>query len=390
MYPISVYSDSSTGFARVAVIDDYEFLSWERRWREPDSFMLRINRHKKFAGLLSVGGFIGLWRGGEMRGGRIEYMQLGMGEGGKGSEVLEVRGVGVEGLLARRLALRNTAVAMGSGYDVQSGVPAETAMRHYVNVNAVTAVNHLNERILIRDIPHLRLAPDQGRGVAVTMRARFQPVSEVLFNLSLISGLGWGVSLQTNPADPLRLVFEFTVKSGRNLLPTQDDNPPVTFSPEFGNISALRFRHSLMDSHNVAYVAGQGEAAGRILAAVNDTPAPSHFGRREIFVDARDLDDVGLLPQRGRERLAEWGEEQALEFEFMRGGAFEYQRDFELGDIVRVTYPGVATMDGRIVSVSEEVTPDGERNVIVMGQEWTDFFTLLRATLRDINIETRR
>src|SRR5690606_9932347 len=120
--------------------------------------------------------------------------------------------------------------------------------------------------------------------------------------------------------------------------------------PEFGNVQMLGYRYSTLDTRNVAYVAGQGEAAERMVIEVSNG-TPVGFDRREILIDARDQETAEQLQQRGREKLAEYGEETVMEVEYLPGGPFAYGVDFDLGDIVHVWYPGIVEMDARIIEV---------------------------------------
>ncbi len=111
------------------------------------------------------------------------------------------------------------------------------------------------------------------------------------------------------------------------------------------------------------------------------------WDRREVYVDARDLDATDALIARGGEKLAEVGETTTLEVEYIPTPTYRYMTDFDLGDIVSAEYPGVATMQARIVAVTEQY-PSG-KIVLGLGKEWPDLISLVRA-LRKENAEMRR
>jgi len=104
-------------------------------------------------------------------------------------------------------------------------------------------------------------------------------------------------------------------------------------------------------------------------------------------VDARDLDATDALIARGEEKLAEVGETTTLEVEYIPTPTYRYGIDFDLGDIIRAEYPGIATMEARIVTVIEQY-PSG-KIVLGLGKEWPDLISLVR-TLRKENAEMRR
>lgn len=372
MYPILVFDDS---LRYVAQIDDYEYLAWTRRWRRPHSFEIHINRHKNAADVLRPGHFVVMKRGNHFRIGRVEYCELGLDQTGKLSEIWRIAGKNVAGMFEARIALHGTDT--GSGYDVQSG-DAETVMRHYVAVNCITPSDPN------RIIPGLTLGTYYARGPTVQYRARFQTVADILEEISYVSGLGYEVRFDL---DTKRFVFD--VLQGRDLTSSQTENPPVTFSPEFGNVQMLGYRYSTLDTRNVAYVAGQGEAAERMVIEVSDG-TPVGFDRREILIDARDQETAEQLQQRGREKLAEYGEETIMEVEYLPGGPFAYGVDFDLGDVVHVRYPGIAGMDARIVEVVEQIDASGDRLKITFGSEWPDLIRIISREQKELSVEVRR
>jgi len=177
------------------------------------------------------------------------------------------------------------------------------------------------------------------------------------------------------------------VLEGKDLTAGQSINSPVIFSPEFDNIRVLGYRESQLDTKNVAIVAGQGEAEERMIEIVG---SGSGINRRELFIDARDLEEAEALKQRGNERLEELKETTVLEFETLPYSTFRYLQDYDIGDIVTIAYPGVATMDSRIIEVNEEVTTTGENYRLVVGKEYPDLISLLKRDRKNTLTEVYR
>lgn len=325
--------------------------------------------------MLQPGHFVIMKRGGKYRAGRVEYRELGLDQEGKLSETWKIAGKNISGMFESRIALNGTDT--GSGYDERSG-NAESLMRHYVTVNCIMPVDSN------RTIPGLTLGAYYARGVTVQYRARFQTIADILEDVSYVSGLGYDVGFDLDTSQ-----FVFDVLQGRNLTPTQTENPPVIFSPEFGNVQMIGYRYSMLDTRNVAYVAGKGEAATRMVAEVsNETIAG--FNRREVLIDARDQETIEQLRQRGHEKLAEYGEETVMEVEYLPGGPFEYGTDFDLGDIVHVRYPNIASMDARIIEVAEQIDTSGDSLKITFGSEWPDLLRIINREQKKYSVEVRR
>ena len=364
--PLRVYERSGSTLVLKAVIDAYEAIEWTRRWRAPGSWQAVISRYATGAEELREGRYVSLPRRGQHLVGIIESIEGQMTDEGEISESWTVAGRDLGAILQGRICLHGTDA--GTGYDEQIDVVGETAMRHYVDVNAVNPTDP------DRAIPGLDLMlVDQGRGGTVQVRARFQGLLEILESIALQSGLGWGILWSPDTGELLFDALEGTDRSAEVLL-----------SPRLGNCLVSGYRACLSDAPTLAIVAGQGEAELREIVEVGTATG---WDRREVFVDARDLDATDALIARGGEKLAEVGETTTLEVEYIPTPTYRYMTDFDLGDIVSAEYPGVATMQARIVAVTEQY-PSG-RIVLGLGKEWPDLVTLVRALRRE-NAEMRR
>ncbi|MBA7476360.1 hypothetical protein ES707_11745 [subsurface metagenome] len=363
----------------LGILEDYEYLRWIFRFRKLGNFKLIINRYKANVQYLVKGNILAIYVAGYYRAAIIESIEIGLTEKGKISENYIIIGRGLGGLLAERKAENN--ISVGTGYDSQNTY-AETAMRHYVNVNCMNATDP------DRNYPLLFLeSPDQERGGTIKYDARFQVISELLEEISLVSGLGWEIVL-----DPTNKRFVFKIIEGVDRSFDNGVNSPVTFSPKFGNIRLISYVDSNINSKNVATVAGQGEGADRIIVEVTkDGGTYTGMDRREVFIDARDLDTEDKLIQRGNERLAELGEEKVLEMENLATGPFSYGEDFYLGDIITEEYPGIVKADMRLIESIIEITPrDLIQNKLIFGKQFPDFININEYKNKNIYPEIRR
>ena len=99
-------------------------------------------------------------------------------------------------------------------------------------------------------------------------------------------------------------------------------NANAKYAVKYGNLGEISYTNSVADFYNVAIVAGMGEGDDRITVTVGDT-ASSSYGRAEMYVDAKDLqqeegqsqqDYLDTLRLRGLESLAEVGAIENVEF----------------------------------------------------------------------------
>ena len=361
------------------ILEDYESLSWNFRYRDISDFKLIINRYKNNVEYLIKGNVLALYVAGYYRAGIIESIEIGLTKKGKISENYVITGRGLKGLLAERIALHSTAA--GTGYDSQSTV-ASTVMRHYVNVNCMDATN------ADRNYPLLFLEdPDPAAGGNIKYDARFQYISEIMKEISLASGLGWDIVL-----DPTNKKMVFTIIEGVDRSWDNGVNSAVTFSPKFSNIRLISYLDSNIGSKNVAYVAGQGEANARDVDEVAYLAAEyTGMLRREVLIDARDLDATDKMLQRGNERLVELGEEKVFEMENLNAGPFSYGEDFYLGDIATANYPDIIEADLRVIESRIEITPkELIQNKLIFGKQFPDFLIINENKNKNFYPEVRR
>ena len=364
-----VYSDPGAPLTLAGYADAYDYLSWTRRYRRPGAWKAQINRYLPAAKEFIPGRLVHFRRNGEDRLGLIETRQISVDVSGRPSEQWTVAGREIIGILGDRLCLHG--VSTGTGYDEQTGA-AETMMRHYVDVNAVQPAD------LARIVPFLALSPtDDGRGGNTTQKARFDVLADLLESICAASGLGYRGRWSW---DDRRLYFE--------VLQGADRSGSVKLSPALGNCTIKGYNESTGLAPSVAVVAGQGEAAARVVADVGTVEGLIGLTRRERFIDARDLATEAELQQRGAEKLAEDGDTTTLEVEYIRTASYRYGEDFDLGDIIHVEYPDIAAMDARIVAITEEYAREGEKLTLTLGTEWPDLVSLLRAQRKD-NVEKR-
>ena len=229
----------------VGQLDNFEDFMWTRRWRKPDSFELTIDRNKNNADELVVDNYITKKRGDVVHAGRIKDRQLRKDLNG---EVLTVFGKGLGEIFENRIAFNK--VNEGDGYDTVN-TAAETAMKYYVEVNVKDPV------IVERKVDNLKIDTDRKLGKTVTYRARFQKISEILYELSRNSGLGWDITLDLNTKEFVFNVLYATIRTG------------IRFSEKMDAVLMTDYKESYSEAENTAIIGGAGSAENRQIVTVN-------------------------------------------------------------------------------------------------------------------------
>ena len=215
-------------------------------------------------------------------------------------------------------------------------------MRKVVSDNAITA----------RPISGLVLGALSSLSPTCSFQATYKPVLGVLEALGKASGLGFRVRL-----DVPNQAWVFEVYQGTDRSITQTAMPYVLFSDDFGNISNAQYLLDNTGYSNFAYVGGEGSGSDRVIVTVDLTNGEA---RRELWVDARDLQKGDLsdadyqarLMQRGLEKLAGAMRAESFSADAVNTENFEYLIDWDLGDIVSFEKWGI-TMSQRITEVEE-------------------------------------
>lgn len=212
-----------------------------------------------------------------------------------------------------------------------------------------------------RPLPIIRLGQYNG----LTGELKSQKSYNSLFEMSksLCDALDYGFTLVYNKDSK---TLDYTIYQGQ----TQD----ILYSEKYGNISNVIKLNSVRNYKNVAYVAGQGQGEERIIIKVGDVDSVD-FERRELYVDARDLQQEemsdeeykNVLISRGLERLAENSIIDNLTFEV---DGEEYNKNFTLGDRLSCTlYEYHLKMTLRIISVKIVYENNTKKITIGLGNQ---------------------
>ena len=152
----------------------------------------------------------------------------------------------------------------------------------------------------------------------------------------------------------------------------QTGNKRVIFSEVYRNINTATFVTNSQNYKTHAVVYGDGEGTDRTVIEAALDPAATGWERRELMVDARDIQRNELtdaqyrsaLIQRGNEKLSECGIVECLEAVTLPNVNFTYKTDYDLGDIVTVHKKAWGIrMDKRITEI-QEVYENGGLSIV--------------------------
>jgi hypothetical protein len=150
-----------------------------------------------------------------------------------------------------------------------------------------------------------------------------------------------------------------------------DRSDVVEFSKEFDNLTTESYDHSNYDERTTAFVLGEGEGVNRAGVFINTSL--SGLERKEIYIDARDLQktvknadgsetDLSdaqygvVLTQRGIDKLANRSAVYEVNGTInMHSELYTFRKDFNVGDRVRITSTLFGLTKTAVLSSVEEV-----------------------------------
>lgn len=235
----------NSDFSLVAILEQYNDFVWNRRWRKIDDFELTVNQGVENSRYLLIDYYIGKKVGNLLRLGRISDRNLKKDNNGAS---LTIKGKGLGEIFKSRIAFNGANT--GDGYDSFQG-NAESAMKHYLENNIVSPEN------TERKIDSFTIEKNRNWGDTVSYRARFQPISEILYEISKISGLGWDLLFDYDNKEFIFKVLKAKIKKG------------VRLNPKFESVKMINFREQSSSGENSIIIAGQGEGSDRMIRTVS-------------------------------------------------------------------------------------------------------------------------
>lgn len=168
----------------------------------------------------------------------------------------------------------------------------------------------------------------------VSIQATYKNIADEISELCSSNGSG----IKYIP-DTVNKQFEF------DTVPARETD--YKFGPQYDNVKSYEYTVSSVDTVTTAYVGGQGEGKDREIVIVgNETTG---VARREIFVDARDVEPgkTALLEQRGKNQLKP--DAISIKAEIDTNANLRYGQDYRLGDYATIYVPvkSIAKVDGK-------------------------------------------
>lgn len=363
---IYVYQLDNETFEALGQINQFTSLMWPDKFNGYSTFELNAPLTEENKNLIKKGNII--WCGGD-NAAMIEIIQS--DSDNDGQKTYKVKGRTLEMLLTTRIIW---------GTYICKSKNSSTAMYEIVDTQCI------NPTQAGRKIPFLECAEDEQLGNIVSFQKTGGEVYDSLQNIAAEAELGFSVLFKPREK---KLVFKVIQGVDRTIATYSDDGTKfVVFSTDLEDILSSSYYTNSQDIKSIAYVAGEGEGAGRKCIISGDDVSPG-FLRRELYVDARDLqseifnedgttttideeDYNNMLNDRGKGKLADCAMIESFEAKVRVIGdvRYEYGVDYFKGDkvLVRDEDLGIQVV-GTVSEISENYDDEYEL-IITFGYEY--------------------
>lgn len=343
---ISIFELSNNSFQVIGQVNQYTSLRWIEEYADSGSFELWAPITEENSNLFKHDRVV--WIEGENTAGIIEGIKETVDTDEQ--KVFDITGRMLVSLLDRRI-IWNT-------YNVYNKF-VYTVLREIVNINCID----VDEEMTARAIPYLELGNISGTGWGkITIQRTGDEVFATLQEISNAQENGFNISFSPRES---KLYFNLILGENHAI----GNANPVVLSSSMEDILESTYYSNKRDYKNIALVAGEGEGEERTRTTTGNN-ASSGFNRRELYVDARDLQSGDseepeenmtpeeyeqLLKDRGNEKLADCQMVEQFEATIRTvGSQYEYLTDYKIGDIVTVQDERIGiSIDVRIVKVEQ-------------------------------------
>lgn len=329
-------------FKTIAIIDTYESLIWTDRYQEAGDFELYLEASYKNLNLFQKNRY--LWYKESEHIMIIEGISI--STDAENGNHLTVTGRSLESILDRRIVWQQTDL---------NNVYLQNGIQRLLNENAISASN------ADRRIPNFifEASTDSSiSGMRFSAQYTGDNLYDVVVTLCKLFGIGFKITINSSN----KMVFK--LYNGIDHSYNQTNNTYVVFSTEFDNLINSNYAESDKELKNVTLVAGEGEGLDRITTIVGSA---SGLSRRELYTDARDLQQgeetqevyLAMLSQRGEEKLAEAQSIQSFDGEVDYLKMFVYGVHYQMGDICEIVNEYGIECKVRVIEVVRSYGTDG-------------------------------
>lgn len=331
---LKLYKYENSAFILVAIIDDYQQISFEHSLYSAGTFTVTINYNIPNARLFERGLFVQFGNNPHDFG-EILTMRNSIGPDGKGSEILNITGYDARYLFKRRI-IRNL-----NANDVWSmTAKGEICLRSLVRSECGDDAEAKRRLPISNVIPE----PANAKGGVYSVSESYTNLYDALCTIATQSEIGWAVTFEN---DALTLeVFE-----GRNL------NDSVFFSTGFESLANGEYTDTAESFANVLYIGGKGEGSEQDMyeGSVTDEGGnePAALDRFEAYDSQASMTTEEEYEAEAGAMLSQYSQNVTVSGAGLVKCPFVFRENYDVGDVITLRFSDKTAVT-QILSVTEQ------------------------------------
>lgn len=357
---LNLYKYENNAFKRVAVIDDYNEISFSRSLYEAGEFTITINRNIPNAEKFEIGLFVQFGND-KYDIGEINSITNPIASEGKGSQNITISGYDLRYLFKRRVIKNRN--ANGKWEMTAKG---EIVMRSLI-------ADQCGENIEAkRRLPIANVIPNSADAIGkqFSISESFTNLYDVLTTIATQSEIGWRIKFENGT-----MTLE--------CYPGSDLSDSVFFSTEFDSLQDGEFNETTNSFSNAIYIGGKGQGDERDIYEGEDG-SPAGLDRFESWDDQSSLTDESEYENEAKSMLAQYGDIITVSGTALAKNPYVYKENYNVGDIIKISFSGKSA-NTRVLSVTEHWSGRGEYAIeFEFGKPMNNLANQLQLMLRQI------
>ena len=331
---IKLYEYKGSAFVLVAVIDDYQQISFEHSLYSAGTFTITINYNIPNARLFRRGLFVQFGNNPHDFG-EILTMRNSIGPDGKGSEILNITGYDARYLFKRRI-IRN----LNSNDVWAMTAKGEICLRSLVRSECGDGAESKRRLPISNVIPETASA----KGGVYSVSESYTNLYDALCTIATQSEIGWAVAFE-NGALTLE-VFE-----GRDL------KDSVFFSTDFESLANGEYTDTAESFANVLYIGGKGEGSEQDMyeGAVTGEGGnePTVLDRFEAYDSQSSMTTEEEYEAEAGAMLSQYSQNVTVSGAGLVKCPFVFRENYDVGDVITLRFSDKTAVT-QILSVTEQ------------------------------------
>ena len=347
-------------FKRIAVIDDYNEISFSRKMYEAGEFTITINQNIPNAKLFEIGTFV-QFGSDKYDIGEINNITTPIGAEGKGSQNLVITGYDLRYIFKRRV-IKNCNANGKWEMTAKGEIVMRSLIQDQCGTNAETK----------RRLPIENVIPESedAIGKEFSISESFSNLYDVLVTIATQSETGWRIRFESGT-----MTLEF--------YEGEDLSASVFFSTEFDSLQDGEFNETTDAYSNTVYIGGKGQGDQRDIYEGEDGN-PEGMDRFESWDDQSSLTNEIEYTNEALSMLAQYGDITTVQGTALAKNPYVYKENYNVGDIIKISFSGKSART-RVLSVTEHWSGRGQYAIdFEFGKPMNNLAGQLQLMLRQI------